>query len=104
MERQYRHGDVFVREVATIPPEAQQEARSGDVILAYGEATGHAHRIASPQVAMWSVGEQRYIAVDGGPAELTHEEHGLIVIPPGTYEVLIQREYDEEKGWVHVLD
>ena len=104
MERQYRHGDVFVREVAAIPPEAQQETRTGDVILAYGEVTGHAHRIASPQVATWSTGEQRYIAVEGASAELTHEEHGLIVIPPGTYEVLIQREYDEEKGWVRVLD
>ena len=91
--RQYRHGDVFLREIAELPTAARRTLVEGDVILAYGEVTGHAHRIATPGVAMWNASTQEYLTVET-PAALTHEEHGTITLPPGTYEVIHQREWD----------
>ena len=92
-QKQYRHGDVFLR-ATVVPVTAIEQARdNGDVVLAYGEVTGHAHRIKERTVKMWSVGDQWYITVER-PSELTHEEHGTITLPPGSYEVVHQREYD----------
>lgn len=97
---QYRHGDVFLRKVSELPAGAVREAIDGDVILAHGEVTGHAHRIRERTVALWSVAEQRYLTVDG-PATLTHEEHGPIALEPGIYEVVRQREYAPDMNrWV----
>jgi len=80
--------------VEGIPEGAQEAPRDdGDIVLAYGEVTGHAHRIKSKRVALWSAGDQRYITV-AEPADLTHEEHGTITLAPGSYEVVQQREYD----------
>lgn len=102
--KQFRHGDVFLREVEALPDGVTQVERDGgDVILAYGEVTGHAHRIKAPTVALWSVGGQRYITVTE-PSDLTHEEHHTITLPPGTYEVIQQREYDDEQATRAVAD
>lgn len=91
----YRHGDVGLSVVDALPKGAQQQQRKGDLILAEGEVTGHAHRIADRRVTLWSVGEQRYIEVGTDGAVLDHEEHGPITLEPGTYEVLQQREYTD---------
>lgn len=95
----------------------------GRVILAYGEVTGHAHAFAKEdRVALFMeevdaifnpsrfpgrisqpVAEQerdptrvpqarRYLKVSE-TSLLKHDEHGEISIPPGDYEVIIQREY-----------
>ena len=102
--KQFRHGDVFIKEVAALPQGAVQAARDhGDVILAYGEVTGHAHRIKEATVTLWNVGEQRYLTVER-PSDLTHEEHHTITLPPGTYEVVQQREYSDERVTRAVAD
>ena len=94
MNQQHRHGDVGLFPVAELPDECRLVPRDGgDVVLAYGEVTGHAHRIASRRVALWSQGDRRYLVVEE-PAELTHEEHGAQTLAPGVYEVVQQREYD----------
>ena len=74
--KQFRHGDVFLKEVAALPQGAVQAARDhGDVILAYGEVTGHAHRIADPDATgavLLSVGESAtFLRLTKG-AELVH--------------------------------
>ena len=89
--KQHRHGDVILT-AATLPKGALREERNGDVVLAYGEVTGHAHRIATKKVSLWSKDDQRYIVVDE-TAELSHEEHGVHIVAPGTYKVSIQRVY-----------
>ena len=97
-----RQGDVLLVPVNGVPGGVRLGSRGG-VVLAEGEATGHAHVIAdrrarlarptdrppgSPRV------EVSYLVVDGpGPVELTHEEHDLLLVPPGVYEVRRQREY-----------
>jgi hypothetical protein len=46
MGGQYRQGDVLVVAVDSIPVNAVTVSRtSGEMVLAYGEATGHRHAI-----------------------------------------------------------
>lgn len=88
-----RHGDILLAP-ADLPPGAQQQTRKGDIILALGESTGHAHRIkATPSKAsIFVVGEERYLVV-AKPVDLTHEEHGTLTLEPATYKVIQQRQY-----------
>ena len=87
-----RQGDVLMVP-AQLPDGAKQIETSGDVILAYGEVTGHAHRIReSGKVRMWSAGAERFLQVMEAVA-LTHEEHTALTIPPGVYKLPQQVEY-----------
>lgn len=96
---QYRQGDVFIERVDSAPTKATEVPREGGaVVLAHGEVTGHTHRLTDPGVCLLqaSTGE-RYLTVAGElSALLVHEEHTAIALPPGTYRVSIQREYDWE--------
>ena len=91
-----RQGDVLIVS-ATIPKEAEPKARDkGRVILAYGEVTGHAHRIADPDGAgavLLSVAESATFLRLSKGAQLVHEEHATINLPAGEYQVIQQREY-----------
>lgn len=93
---QARHGDLLIQQVSTIPAEAKKVRPSGDVILAYGEVTGHAHRIGQSQfVTQFDFSGRSFINVAGVPSvPLTHEEHNTINIPAGNYEVIRQKVYD----------
>lgn len=99
--RQYRQGDVLIELVDEIPTDAKACKIEGDVILAWGEVTGHAHRLAPEKVkpfakgGVWSPVAERFITALEGAA-LTHEEHGTIAIAPGNYRVVQQREYTPE--------
>jgi hypothetical protein len=89
----YRHGDVMIASVATLPQEAVE--RSG-VTLARGELTGHSHRIRDFQHAkMYEHGAQTYLEVLQETAVI-HEEHRAISLKPGVYRVWMQREYSPE--------
>jgi len=73
------------------------------VILAYGEATGHAHEVvgvdnadAVPAMQLFQEPDGRRLLVVNRDAELRHEEHGKIALAPGGYEVIQQREYHPE--------
>ena len=67
-------------------------------VLAEGEVTGHAHRIADPASGrVFSVGPELYLEVLGESATIVHEEHGPITLPRGGYTVRIQREYSPEE-------
>lgn len=84
---QMRQGDVLLQRVDALP-EGVTEIK-GDVILAYGEVTGHAHAIRLPEterskVKYWNAGAERFLQVMGKVA-LTHEEHGEIVLDKGIY-------------------
>lgn len=90
----FRQGDVYL--LATSKPSKAKDATpKGDIILALGEVTGHAHRIASApdRVRLWEAEGQRYVEVKK-PVTLTHEEHGPITLDPGWYEARIQRVYE----------
>jgi hypothetical protein len=90
---QARQGDVLLVPVDGIPAAARPVRRTiGRVILAEGEVTGHAHAIRSPAATLLRAGDERYLRV-AAPVTLDHEEHARIEVAPGTYRVVIQREY-----------
>ena len=88
---QVRHGDVWVERCAAIPATAQPKAGT---VLAYGEVTGHSHRLLMDGLLYEDEAGTMYIRVPEAGTTLTHEEHGNIVLDPGDYQVRIQREYD----------
>ena len=95
----FRQGDVLLIPVAAIPPRAKAvEAEGGRIVLAYGEATGHAHAIAAPGARLFSEGTNRFLEVSAGGATLAHEEHAAIPLPAGAYRVILQREYSPEEN------
>jgi hypothetical protein len=58
--------------------------------LAEGEATGHFHSASGEGVALYD--DFTLDAPHG--AEVTHQEHLPVTLPPGQYTRLIVREYD----------
>lgn len=92
-----RQGDVLLKRVKSIPDGAKPVQReSGRIVLAYGEATGHAHAVMDEDVQLLIAGDHRFLEVKS-PATLRHEEHGAVAIPSGKFEVIRQREYSPEE-------
>lgn len=112
---QQRQGDVLVVPVDSLPPGAAQADRDdiGRIVLALGEASGHAHAIRDADVVAFRMETAEadvnralvdYIIVGGGGAKLAHEydsgkkaEHDTLDLPPGAYRVVQQREYSPEE-------
>ena len=88
---QMRHGDVFVQTVDAIPDGCKPLNHR---ILAEGEVTGHAHRLDVGELMQAQDGRV-FLKLDT-EGKLSHEEHGVIHLPPGTYEVRRQKEYSPE--------
>jgi len=95
----YRHGDVLISRVPTLPRNPQ---RLEGVTLALGEFSGHSHRIEEAGAArMWAAGGQKFLEVILERATLVHEEHRAIALPQGLYRFWMQREYSPEMSrWV----
>jgi hypothetical protein len=90
---QVRQGDVLLHPVADVPETARPLPRTaGRVVLAEGEATGHAHAIRAAGATLLADKDDRYLSV-AAPVTLDHEEHAAIELAPGSYRVVIQREY-----------
>ncbi|HZO73444.1 MAG TPA: hypothetical protein VFB60_14690 [Ktedonobacteraceae bacterium] len=86
----WRHGDVLIASLPAIPEDAQRQPGS---VLAYGEVTGHSHRIETPAAAeLWEANGELFLKVID-VTRVIHEEHHPITLPPGTYRVWQQREY-----------
>jgi len=97
----YRQGDVLlVRTDRPLGGQARPVPReAGRVVLARGEATGHAHAIDSPLAELFEEQDGRlYLRVSAGaePVRLIHQQHDPIALPPGVYEVRRQHEYTPE--------
>ena len=100
-KRAYRQGDVLLICNAEIPEEKRKLCHS---VLAEGEVTGHKHQVTEGDVELYEdVVGNIYLKVFSLDAKITHEEHGLINLPKGDYEVQIQREYDPI-GDMNVID
>lgn len=93
---QYRQGDVLIESVDSIPTAAVAE--KGRVILAHGEATGHAHEIKSRRYAklLTTTADERFLRL-AKTAMLEHQEHAPIRLPAGQYHIVLQREYSPEE-------
>lgn len=91
----YRQGDVLIRRIGKVPSGPRKPQQDG--CLAYGEVTGHAHRVSDLQEAeLFHVGDGMYLSVGENGVSIQHEEHSTINLPPGNYEIVRQREYSPE--------
>jgi hypothetical protein len=87
----WRHGDVLIAAVPSIPRDARRRVTP---ILVRGEITGHSHRLAEPDTAeLWERHGALFINVVAEAATVIHEEHRPITLPRGIYKVWQQREY-----------
>ena len=96
----FRQGDLLFIECDEIPNDAQEVQ---DGIIARGEATGHTHRVGDSNVAkLVALNAMMYVRALQ-EAEILHEEHNKVVLPPGNWKVHRQKEY-EPNGWKQVQD
>ena len=93
MEKFYRHGDVFLKRIASLPNGLKKDTSN---VLAYGEITGHKHQLSKSGQVLINPQGQKFVKIEQ-EATLTHEEHKQIVLEAGTYEVVIEREYEPFK-------
>ena len=98
----YRQGDVLIIPIKSIPktPLKPVERENSRLVLAHGEATGHAHAIKDDRAALFRDVKLAavFMHVSGTDTVLLeHDEHDTIAIPPGSYRVIRQREYSPEE-------
>jgi hypothetical protein len=104
----FRQGDVLLVPASTreLPANLQPLPRDarGRLVLALGEATGHAHAVSARDAELLADPaevDRRFLRI-ANEAMLTHEEHAPIPLPPGLYRVVQQREFvpgSFEAGW-----
>lgn len=102
---QFRQGDVFF-ELVEEAPNVEKLKKTEDATLAYGEVTGHSHRIMNPMTDvsrfMDETGDSYLFAEQD--IEVRHEEHAGIDLPGKQWwKVSRQREYTPQ-GERRVLD
>jgi len=91
----WRHGDVLIATADSLPAGARKRP---NLTLAYGEITGHSHRVKEPGAAeLWESGGVLFLKVVNETATLIHEEHLPIILPRGLYRIWRQREYTPQQ-------
>ena len=103
----YRQGDVLLVQVDEAPLRCRHVPREdGRLVLAHGEATGHAHVVfgAEAELVSHEEAEELYLLVYGDETVREHEEHDSIALHAGTYRVIRQREYVPGDQAIEVVD
>ena len=93
-----QQGDVLCTKLEALPQGARtkiKRTRRG-LVLAEGEATGHAHIIEDTDAELIQIGERMLLSLTK-PATIKHDEHGPITLEPGIWEIGRVR----EKDWLH---
>lgn len=89
-----QQGDVILKPSTTIPEgERVVDQQVTDKVLAYGEVTGHSHRVVDGEAEVIKILGRLYLRALT-ECRVVHEEHKPVVIPAGTYEINIVRETD----------
>jgi hypothetical protein len=93
---QARQGDIFFRGVKNTPKNLKKHTSN---ILAYGEVTGHSHKITSPPISeMESYVDENgdiYVLSPYDEIRVDHDEHNEILLPKNLWVCISrQREYD----------
>ena len=95
MGSQYRHGDVLIEEVKSLPKVREKLTHT---ILAHGEVTGHCHRIKeSGEADLYATSDGFYLHVRADSVSVVHEEHQTISLTRGFFRVWRQREYSPQE-------
>ncbi|MFA6636910.1 MAG: hypothetical protein WCV56_07425 [Candidatus Omnitrophota bacterium] len=85
----YQQGDVLIKRTCGV-----RGKKLNHLTLAEGEATGHHHTVTKGDAELYEEKGILYLKVISDEAELTHQEHQMVTLPKGVYEVDIVREYD----------
>jgi len=90
----YRQGDVLFMQVKETATGQSVPRQNGRLIIAEGEATGHAHAVLDldAQLRTLEASGEMYLDAPAG-ATVVHEEHAPVALPAGTFRVIRQREY-----------
>lgn len=96
----YRQGDLLFVKTNELPKECIVVE---DGIIARGEITGHTHKIRDGRKAALLVAMNVAYIHALKECEIDHQEHDVIILPPGDWKVIRQREYTPE-GWRRVAD
>lgn len=92
--KHYRQGDLLIEQKrkGSVPATAK---KTTDPVLAYGEITGHSHRVVNFDACEMFVDESGDIFITSEESVvIAHNEHADITLPPGTHCITRQREYD----------
>lgn len=84
-----QQGDVLIKKVLQIKGNKLKH-----LTLAKGEATGHHHTITEGEAELYEHEGTLFLRVISDKAVLTHQEHKVVEIPQGDYEIGIVQEYD----------
>ena len=89
-----RQGDILFVRIDKLPSNLK---KAKDGIVAFGEVTGHAHRVVEQDgvAVLESEGGDKFVEATES-WKVTHDEHGPIEFKAGTYKVARQREYTPE--------
>jgi hypothetical protein len=92
---QLQQGDVTLKRIDAIPKGERTHIKrtARGLVLAEGEATGHAHTIEEADAELIQIGERMILKLLT-QATIVHEEHKPVTLEPGIYEVGRVREYD----------
>ena len=98
MSFQARQGDIFFKvvEQKDVPPAIRKHDSN---ILAYGEVTGHSHKIISPLISeMESYVDEKgdiYVLSAFQEIRIGHDEHDVVTLPANQWICISrQKEYD----------
>ena len=98
MKKLIQQGDVLVFAVSEIPSDAKKVLvkDSRGIVLAEGEATGHAHTIDRLDLCemFQDSANNLWLSVTGEGVVVHHQEHKAVEIPKGKYKIGIVREVD----------
>ena len=97
MDKWIRHGDVIITRITAEVYENLHLPHKNDTVIAYGEATGHHHKLLAKagqaQVLVNKAQEAQAFSVNSD-TKLVHEEHKTVTIPKGYYKVEFEKEYE----------
>ncbi len=111
-EKQAAQGDMMLIRIDKLPEGTKPiPAEAGQHVLAHSE-TGHHHvvleRPGLQHLSGMDVLRSFLVVPEGEPVPLVHKRdhhtHETLMIPPGTYAVVRQREHDLTTGWRHAAD
>ena len=88
---QPRQGDVLLDRVQSIPQNAKPMQNK---ILAYGEATGHTHRLAEGGAVLLETPDGEMYVDASKDTSVIHDKHTETPLAAGKFKVTRQREYD----------
>lgn len=83
----YRHGEILL-----IPTDKIMGKKLAHLVLAEGEVSNHKHQITKGNAELYDHEGTLFLRVID-EAELTHEDHNVIVLPKGDYKIETQKEY-----------